>query len=265
MINHLQSPLPVHDREAVSEIPKLTVEGVTKSFIGRGKILKDVSFSISKGQKLALIGGNGSGKSTLLRCCLRLVQPDSGAILLLGQDISTLSRKDLRKLRSRVGLVFQRHNLVPRLSVLTNVIHGALGRNHSISLWRQYFAPADIRDEAMYCLEKVGLPHLASSRADKLSGGESQRVAIARALMQKPEFLMADEPAASLDPKVGSEVMELFTRLAEDENITLLFVSHDLDHALTYSTNLVGLKHGQVVINGKSNGYSSNELNKIYK
>lgn len=265
MINHLQSPLPVHDRETVNEIPKLSVERVNKSFIGRGKILRDVSFSISKGQKLALIGGNGSGKSTLLRCCLRLVQPDKGKILLLGQDISFLGTKDLRKMRARVGLVFQRHNLVPRLSVLTNVIHGALGQDHSIRLWRQYLAPSDIRDEAMYCLEKVGLPHLASSRADKLSGGESQRVAIARALMQKPEFLMADEPAASLDPKVGREVMELFTRLAEDEEITLLFVSHDLDHALTYSTNLVGLQNGQVVINGESSGFSSHELNEIYQ
>lgn len=243
---------------------RLDVVSLSKSFSGRGKILKDISFQVSKGDSVALIGGNGSGKSTLLRCCLRLIEPDQGIISFLQEDITTLSEAKLRKLRSKVGLVFQRHNLVPRLSVLTNVIHGAIGRTLSIRVWRQATAPKILREEAIHCLEKVGLAHLAGSRADRLSGGESQRVAIARALMQKPDFMMADEPVASLDPKVGKEIMELFIELIHKENLTLVYVSHDLDHALHYSNQLLGLKKGRLALSGETSDFSKRDLHEIY-
>ena len=116
----------------------------------------------------------------------------------------------------------------------------------------------------MECLEKVGLEHLSGSRADQLSGGESQRVAIARALMQKPDFVMADEPVASLDPKVGREVMELFVDLIQNEDITLLFVSHDLDHAIRYSDQLLAMKNGSLYLNGATESYSNTDLQHIY-
>lgn len=243
---------------------RLNVADLSKSYSGRGPVLQDISFNVNQGDAVALIGGNGSGKSTLLRCCLRLIKPDQGKIFFLNQDIVRLKKNKLRQLRSRIGLVFQRHNLVPRLTVLTNVIHGAIGRAGGIRTWRQGFAPGHLREEAMDCLEKVGLPHLAASRADQLSGGESQRVAIARALMQRPDFMVADEPAASLDPKVGREVMELFFELNRKENITLLFVSHDLDHALRYSDHLLGLRKGRMVINGFTSDFGRDDLNGIY-
>jgi phosphonate transport system ATP-binding protein len=243
---------------------RLTVASLRKSYAGRGAVLQDVSFNVDQGETVALIGGNGSGKSTLLRCCLRFIKPDQGKIVFLDKNINRLKKAQLRNLRSRIGLVFQRHNLVPRLSVLTNVIHGAIGRVGGIKTWRQGFAPQHLREEAMVCLEKVGLPHLAASRADQISGGESQRVAIARALMQRPDFMIADEPAASLDPKVGIEVMDLFHELNQKENITLLFVSHDLNHALQYSDRLLGLRKGRMMINGCTNDFVKEDLNEIY-
>lgn len=242
----------------------LIIDQVSKSFPGRGSILDNVSLRIPHGQAVALIGGNGCGKSTLLRCCLRLVEPDSGNISLLEENVRGLSRKRLRKLRSKVGFVFQKHNLVGRLSVLTNVIHGALANEKSPLLWRQYSAPKEVRQEAMNCLERVGLMHLAKSCANQLSGGESQRVAIARVLMQRPQIVMADEPTASLDPKVGTEVMDLLYNLTRKDGLTLLHVSHNLDQARRYSDRIVGLKNRTVFLDSLSAEASQGELERIY-
>jgi phosphonate transport system ATP-binding protein len=241
------------------------VHNLTKSFNGRGTILNTVSFDIKSSESVALIGGNGSGKSTLLRCCLRLIEADGGEVVFLGDEVSCLSQMQLRKLRSKVGLVFQKHNLIPRLSVLTNVIHGAIGREGGMKTFRHNIAPGRIREEAMDCLEKVGLAHLACSRADCLSGGESQRVAIARALMQRPQFIIADEPVASLDPKIGMKIMELFRELNQTEKITLLYVSHDLEHAIGFSDRILGLQKGNLVLSGDSSRYTVGELNGLYQ
>lgn len=242
----------------------LQVSSLSKSFEGRGKILNNVSFTVNQGDAVALIGGNGSGKSTLLRCCLRLIEPNEGDISFLGKSVIALRRSSLRQYRSQVGFIFQQHNLVPRLSVLTNVIHGSMGRTRGFRRWYHSFAPQDLREEAMECLNKVGLAQLADSRADQLSGGESQRVAIARALMQKPVFMMADEPVASLDPKVGREVMELFVDLIHSEKITLLFVSHDLEHAIEYSNRILAMKNGRLHIDGTTGNYRPEDLHEIY-
>ena len=260
----LQSHIISEQQSASGLTSRLNVADLGKSYAGRGTVLNDVSFNVNQGEAVALIGGNGSGKSTLLRCCLRLIEPDEGKIIFLDKDINRLKKNQLRVLRSKIGLVFQKHNLVPRLSVLTNVIHGAIGREGGFKTWRQGFAPERLRKEAINCLEKVGLQDLSASRADQLSGGESQRVAIARALMQQPDFMIADEPAASLDPKVGQEVMELFFELNQAENITLLFVSHDLDHALRYSNHLLGLQKGKMIINGHTSDFSKGDLSDIY-
>lgn len=257
---HGPPPVPTD----IEPVVDLFTAGLTKSYPQRGTVLQDVDLSIGHGQAVALIGANGSGKSTLLRCCLRLVEPDAGTVELLGESVTALSRKGLRRLRAQVGLVFQRHNLIPRLSVLTNVIHGAFARTWTPRIWFQGLAPRAIREEAMHCLDEVGLAHLAQSRADALSGGESQRVAIARALMQRPRIMMADEPVASLDPKVGEEVMDLFYSLIHREDLTLVYVSHDLEHALGYSDRVVGLQAGRVVLNAPSRGLEKEALRSIY-
>jgi phosphonate transport system ATP-binding protein len=228
---------------------ELVVEGLSKSYHKRGAILQGVDLQLRSGESVALIGGNGCGKSTLLRCCLRLDEPDSGSIELLGANFSGLKGYRLRQLRGRIGMVWQHHNLVPRLSVLSNVVHGAQNRISGFRTWLQGFASHSIRDEAYHYLEQVGLAHLAQQRVDQLSGGESQRVAIARALMQRPEMFMADEPVASLDPKVGEEVMELFVERIREKRATLLFVSHDLNHALRYGQRIIGLRNGRIELN----------------
>jgi phosphonate transport system ATP-binding protein len=243
----------------------LHVRDVSKAF-GRGvQVLSGVGFSVSRGESVALIGANGAGKSTLLRCCLRLIEPNSGYIRLLGEEVTDLPPAALRRLRARIGFVFQRHNLVPRLPVLSNVLHGSLARGGGMRSWFHEIAPRARREEAMACLDRVGLADLGVRRADQLSGGQSQRVAIARALMQQARVIFADEPVASLDPAAGEEVMELFRDLVRRDGLTLLFTTHNVRHALDYADRVVGLRHGRVAIDAASADLNPTSLRSFYE
>lgn len=233
------------------ERPALVVSGLTKSF-GDRQILAGVDLVVAPGEVVALIGANGTGKSTLLRCLIRLVEPSGGSIHALGLDVTRLDRKGLAKFRSRAGFVFQKHNLVPRLSALTNVVHGVQSRMAGPRTWLQSLSPAAVRDEAMACLEAVDLAQVCHQRADSLSGGQSQRVAIARMLMQRPELVLADEPDASLDPRAGEEVMGLLYRLAKNNNLALVLISHHIEHAINFSDRIVGLARGGVALDSPS-------------
>jgi phosphonate transport system ATP-binding protein len=234
-----------------------------KSFRANTPVLENLSFEILPGEAVGLIGANGAGKSTLLRCCVGLTPIDGGAVRLFGVELSTSGGRELRRLRSKVGFVFQQHNLVPRLSVLTNVLHGSLSRAGARS-WFQTLAPRLERERAMYYLDMVGLADLAGRRADRLSGGQSQRVAIARALMQEPRIIIADEPVASLDPKAAEEVMDRFARLLETVGLTFVFTSHNLQHALTYADRLLGLRHGVLTLDGPSKAQNLSTLRELY-
>lgn len=239
------------------------MNGLSKSFDGRRRVLDDVELRVNRGEAVALIGANGAGKSTLLRCLVRLIEPDGGRIEVLGNDMSRLRGQSLRRVRSRVGFVFQRHNLVPRLSVLSNVVHGSLA-GLGWRAWRQWLAPGEIRARGVSCLGRVGLASLAERRADTLSGGQSQRVAIARALMQRPELLLADEPVASLDPAAGEEAMTLFRDLAARDGITLLFTTHSMTHAVTFADRIVGLRNGRLVLEQPARSASARELERFF-
>ncbi|MEQ9487811.1 MAG: phosphonate ABC transporter ATP-binding protein [Alphaproteobacteria bacterium] len=241
------------------------IKGLRKRFPDGTDVLKGVDIDIHEGQSVALIGANGTGKSTLLRCCIRLIEPTAGSVNLLGEPVTSLKPRALRSLRSRIGFVFQKHNLVPRLSALSNVIHGAQARGGGLRTWYQSLAPAETRAQAMHCLHRVGLADIADRRADRLSGGQSQRVAIARALMQQPEFVMADEPVASLDPAAGEEVMQLFVDLLKEDGITLLYTSHNLRHALEYAGRVIALKQGNVVVDAATAGVDAESLGHIYE
>lgn len=238
----------------------LAIDGLAKSFGGGKPVLNRVSLNVTRGEAVALIGANGSGKSTLLRCCLRLIEPDDGTIAILGAPITGLEGRGLRLLRARVGFVFQRHNLVPRLSALSNVVHGALALGSGPSAWGRFLAPRRLRRDAMDCLDRVGLAEIALRRADQLSGGQSQRVAIARVLMQRPAMILADEPVASLDPAAGEEVMRLFIDLIRRDSITLVFASHHLRHALDFADRVVGLRGGTVAVDRPTSGATLREL-----
>jgi len=209
-------------------------------------VLSGVDLAVGAGERVALIGPNGAGKSTLLMAAIGLVPASAGEVHLFGRALPGRPRRALRSLRTGVGFVFQRHNLVTRASVLTNVIHGALGRHGGPRAWAQGLAPAALRAEAMACLDRVGLADLADRRADRLSGGQRQRVAIARALMQRPRLMLADEPAASLDPQAGGEVMALLAGLAREQGIGLLFTSHDMAETRAHAERVVALRAGRV-------------------
>ena len=244
----MNAPLPPQalTGSALAE-PVLSVRGLTKTFPGRD-VLQGLDFTLAPGQATALIGANGSGKSTLLRCLVRLVEPTSGDIRMLGRDVPALAPRALRQFRAEVGIVWQRHNLVPRLSALSNVIHGVQARMSGPRAWIQSLAPAAVRDEAMTCLARVGLADRALVRVDSLSGGQQQRVAIARMLMQRPAFILADEPDASLDPQTGEEVMSLLLNLVRDDGLSLLVISHRLEHTLRYSDRILGLANGRIAL-----------------
>lgn len=261
--------LPAFDgvtREANAQ-SALAVTGLCKSYSAQGletPVLNNVTFAVQPGEAVAIVGANGSGKSTALRCSLRLIEPSAGEVRLDGRPITGLKGAELRKARAKVGFVFQKHNLSTRLSVLSNVMHGALARGLGMRAWLHSFAPAEEREKALACLDLVGLADLAGRRADRLSGGQSQRVAVARALMQEPSMLFADEPAASLDPKAGADVMNLFTDLQEKTGLTLVFVSHNLEHALDHADRLIGLKAGDVVLDRPTKGVAREDLSWLY-
>jgi len=246
-------------------VPAVDIEarGVAKRF-GETRIFSDISFRLARGEATALVGANGAGKSTLLRCLMGLIPVSEGEVRLLGQMATGASTADLRALRARIGLVSQKHNLVPRLSVLSNVIHGLLGTAPGIRHWSHSFAPAASRDAAMAALDKVGLADFALRRADRLSGGQSQRVAIARAIVSQPELLFADEPCASLDPAAGEDVMELFFNLARQDGVTVVFTSHNVDHALRYGDRVLGLSGGGLKLDAGAASLSPEDLRGLY-
>ncbi|MBT9431995.1 ATP-binding cassette domain-containing protein [Candidatus Sodalis endolongispinus] len=228
-------------------------------------VWSDVSFDIPYGQRVAIIGGNGAGKSTLLRCCMRLIEPDTGDVQLAGKNIIGLSYRDLARARARVGFVFQKHNLVNRLSVLTNVLHGGMACSRTPRMWFHSIATREHRDYAMHCLEQAKLAPLSGRRVNELSGGQSQRVAIARALMQKPRIILADEPVASLDPRAGEEVMQVFSELARRESITLVFVTHHMAHALCYADRILGLQNARLNLDAPGRDLNLEQLRGLYE
>ena len=245
--------------------PAVAVTGLTKRFASGPPVFAGLDLAIRPGEAVAIIGANGTGKSTFLRCLVRLTEPSEGRIEVLGEAVTDLRGTALRRFRTRVGFVFQRHNLVARLSALTNVVHGAQSRLSGPRTWLQGLATAEVRGEALACLARVGLADRAMQRADSLSGGQSQRVAIARMLMQRPHLVIADEPDASLDPKSGAEIMELLLSLNREAGLTLLFVSHHMDHAVRFSDRIVGLAHGRVSLDAPSGGVDPGALKTFFE
>lgn len=225
---------------------ELAIRGLTKAFSGR-TVLEGVDLEVRRGELVALLGANGSGKSTALRCVVGLEEPDEGSISLAGSKISGLKGDALAAARREAAMVFQQIHLVRRRTALDNVCAGALGRlprHRSIS----HFAfPGALREEAMGCLDRVGLADRAAERVSRLSGGQQQRVAVARALCQRASVILADEPVAALDPSAAEQVMALLGALARDEGLAVAAVLHQPGLARRHADRVVGLLGGRVV------------------
>lgn len=243
----------------------LKIEQLSKVYENGTTALSNVSFSALPGEGIVLLGANGSGKSTLLRCIVGLEQATSGKILIGDCAINTINQRKLRQVRRKVGLVFQRFNLVGSLSTFHNVLHGALGRSRGPRYWFPATAPRQERQRAMYCLERVNLAHLAQQRADTLSGGQQQRVAIARTLMQDPDLLLVDEPVASLDPKAGREVMDLLWDIVQERGLTVVCSLHQIHLAREYADRIIGLKAGRIFLDQSAIDLGKEELDELYQ
>lgn len=243
----------------------LQVKNLTKVYREAGGVqaLNDVSFEVPKGQFLAVIGLSGSGKSTLLRCINRLIEPTSGQILWDGEDITAASPEEMRRIRRRIGMIFQHFNLVHRSKVITNVLAGRLGYvNPAWSLVNR-FSREDM-ENAIKRLERVGIADKADHRADELSGGQQQRVSIARALMQDPNMILADEPVASLDPVLAHSIMKHLEEINKNDGVTVLCSLHFLDLVHRYADRVIALNQGQVVFEGHPRDINDQKFKDIY-
>lgn len=241
----------------------LKITGLSKIYPTGTVALKQVSFTVAEPKVVTIIGPSGAGKSTLIRCVNRLVEPTSGSIVLDDVDILTLSRRDLRRVRRRMGMIFQEYNLVERLTVMENLLSGRLGY---VGFWRTYrrtFPPADVA-AAFALLERVGLAGYQSTRADALSGGERQRVGISRALMQQPDLLLVDEPTASLDPKTSRLIMRILVELAHERGTPALVNIHDVGLAQSFADRIIGLRGGEIVFDGPPDRVTAKVLTDIY-
>ncbi len=242
----------------------LSVHKVTKIYEGTTfRALDEVTFDVPKGQFLAVIGLSGSGKSTLLRCINRLIDPTSGRIMFDGLDVTAANEAELRRIRRRIGMVFQHFNLVHRSSVLTNVLAGRLGYVNPAWSFFNRFPPEDVAN-AHKQLARVGLSEKADNRADELSGGQQQRVGIARALMQQPHMILADEPVASLDPVLAHSIMQYLEQINKQDGVTVLCSLHFLDLVHRYADRAIALNQGQLVFDGPPAEIDDQRFKDIY-
>jgi len=242
----------------------LEIRGLTKTYRGAdGPAVEDLSFSVSKGETIGIIGPSGAGKSTLLRCINQLIKANQGHIFIEGEEITGAPPAKIRSLRRRVGMVFQHHNLVARLTVMQNVMHGRLGYMSAIDGVLGRYTEDDKR-RALGILEQTGLSDFLFHRAGELSGGQRQRVGIVRALMQEPSLLLCDEPIASLDPASAQVVMELICDVCRRRNIACMVNLHQVDAAIKYMDRIIGMHKGRIVYDGPTSGLTETMIEKIY-
>jgi phosphonate transport system ATP-binding protein len=226
--------------------------------------LRHVTLQLKRGEFVAVIGSSGSGKSTLLRCINLLVRPTSGRITWNGMELTKMSEKELRGVRTKIGMIFQQFQLVPRLNVITNVLLGTLGSRSSWKNWLGYFSNEE-RKLALQLLEQVGLEQFSRKRVENLSGGQQQRVAIARLMMQNPRILLADEPVSSLDPVIARSIMEILHKIHKRNGLITVINLHEILLAKQYATRIIGLSHGKVVFDGSPEDVTPEVQHLIYQ
>lgn len=227
----------------------ISIRKLNKVYPNGCHALRNINLEVKKGEFLVVIGLSGSGKSTLLRCINRLHDITSGEATFKGMNITHQTGKELRNTRARIGMVFQHFNLIPRKTVMQNVLTGSLANTGIIKSLVGNYTDVE-KQQAMKYIKIVGLEGKEYVRADNLSGGQQQRVAIARALMQNPDVLLADEPVASLDPATSNSVMQYLEKINKEMGVTVICNLHFLSLVRQYATRVVALKGGAVVYEG---------------
>ena len=243
---------------------ELTLKDSGKQFPGGTVALKDVNLSVCQGEFVSVIGSSGAGKTTLFRILNGMDALTSGALLFDGKDHASMSRREQKQIRRSIGTIYQDFCLVENTTCLDNVLTACLPDMPLLSaVFGLYGRPR--REEALALLERVGLSEKADEPVKALSGGQKQRVAIARALMRHPKLLLADEPAASLDPVTGHQILELLKEIQKTEGVTVLMNSHNLELSLEFSDRIIGLKDGSVVFDGTPDQLDKAMIRLIYE
>ncbi|WP_339198581.1 phosphonate ABC transporter ATP-binding protein [Aeribacillus sp. FSL k6-2211] len=241
----------------------LTLNNVSKRYGTNTMAIQDMNFSVKEGEFVSIIGPSGAGKSTLLRCINRMIEASSGEIIFDGVDILKLGKKSLRKVRATIGMVFQHYNLVTRLSVIENVLHGRLGYKSTLAGAFGLYSEEE-KKQAVHILGLLGLEDQVYKRCDQLSGGQKQRVGIARALIQNPRMLLCDEPIASLDPNSAKIIMDHLKNISSTLGITCIVNLHQVDVALKYSDRIIGINNGKKVYDGPPKEITEDIVRNIY-
>lgn len=250
--------------EEVIERPVIMqVKNLHKNYTKDTKVLKDINFDIREGELLSIIGPSGAGKSTLLRTINRMIEPTSGEIIFGDENITKLKGRGLRKMRTDIGMIFQHYNLVDRLSVFENVLHGLLGYKNSLQGILSLYSEKE-KEKALEIITELGIGDHIYKRCDELSGGQKQRVGIARALIQDPKIILCDEPIASLDPRASMVIMEYLKRISRERGITVIVNLHQVDVAKKYSDRMIGLNAGEIVFNDVPEVMDQGIVTKIY-
>lgn len=217
--------------------PLISVSGLSKYYLENMPVLKDITFNIESGELVAIMGHSGSGKSTLMNILGCLDTATGGHYYLDGRDTADLNADELALLRNRlIGFVFQGFNLLPRSSILDNI---------GLPLLYAGKSKAERREKALIMLDRVGLAEFGERRPNQLSGGQQQRVAIARALVTEPKLILADEPTGNLDTQTGEGIMKIFHAMNEEQNITIILVTHEADIA-AHAKRLIRVVDGKI-------------------
>lgn len=241
----------------------LKIKDLYKSYNVKTPVLSMIEMELKQGEFVSIIGPSGAGKSTLLRCINRMIEPSEGSILFDETEMTSLNKKELRSERTKIGMVFQHYNLVSRLTVFENVLHGRFGYKSTLQGILSIFTEEE-KQLALEILDKLGMKEYAYKRCDQLSGGQKQRVGIARALIQQPKLLLCDEPIASLDPNSSKVIMDHLKEICETMGITVLVNLHQVDVAVKYSDRIIGLNKGRVVFEGLPKELSNYAIQDIY-
>lgn len=240
----------------------LELKSLTKRF-GDKTAVDAATFTVDRPMMIGIIGRSGAGKSTLLRMLNRLSDATDGEILFEGREISSLKGAARREWQSRCAMIFQQFNLVPRMDVVSNVLHGTLNRRSTFATMFNLYPQEDIH-KAIEILDRLGIAEQAPKRAEALSGGQQQRVAIARALMQNPSIILADEPIASLDPMNAQIVMDALRRIHEEDGRMVIANLHTLDTARRYCDRVIGMRDGRIVFDGRPDQLTTGVARDIY-